>query len=57
MYNSDFATQQADAEMWLINCKAYGSVYNLAYSSGTTMHVKNTEYTTKVGGGNFIIED
>lgn len=55
MYNSNFGTQQSDAIMWLENCIAFGSTYDITAMSGTTMNVKNTLYGTKTGGGTFNI--
>jgi len=54
MYNSDFSTQQAGAKMLLENCASYGSLYSLAYYTGSFMYVKNTQYQRKVGGGSIV---
>ncbi|SMQ85056.1 hypothetical protein SAMN05444673_6360 [Bacillus sp. OV166] len=56
MTNSNFGTQQRDAEMWLENCVSYGSLYGITAYTGTTMHIKNTKYESKIGGGTFIFE-
>lgn len=58
MYNADFATQQADAHMWLEKCIAFGSLYSLAYTTGTYMYIdEDTLYETKVGGGILTITE
>lgn len=54
-YNADFATQQAGAVMYLDNCKAYGSDWNLYAVTGTTIYKKDSLYMNTQGGG--IITD
>lgn len=51
--NTDFTAQQAGAEVWLINCKAYNSTskFNIYGVSGTTMHVWDTMYDVITGSG------
>ncbi|SMQ85055.1 hypothetical protein SAMN05444673_6359 [Bacillus sp. OV166] len=50
-FATDFCTQQSGAEMWLDGCVSFGSRYNIYPTSGTTMHVYNTEFDTMQGGG------
>lgn len=51
--NSDFRCASEGVEMWLYSCKAFGSMYGLYNQSGSTMHLKNTTYERRAGGGTY----
>lgn len=56
MTNSDFGTQQPDAVMLLDSCVSFGSLHGITSYSGTKVHIKNTLYETKQGGGSIVEE-
>jgi hypothetical protein len=53
---ADFAAQQSGTTMYLDNCRAFGSKYNLYCADGAAMYVKKCEYSTKNSNGTWHIE-
>lgn len=54
-FDSNFCAQQSGAEMWLDGCIAFGNAWDVYAVSGTTMHLSNSEYDSKQGGGTYDI--
>lgn len=50
-YNAAWSAQQSGAEMWLFDCVAFGTTYDIYAVTGTTMHLDDCEYVTTQGGG------
>lgn len=54
-FSQGFSAQQAGAEMWVYGGRSWGTYNDLYAAAGATMHVSNTEFVTKGGGGTFDI--
>lgn len=55
-FRCNFSAQQTGAELWLENCVTFGSLNDIESVTGGTVHIKNTKYSTIIGGGVFDLQ-
>lgn len=55
VYDTNICAQQAGAEMWVYDAIAFGAANDIYSVTGATMHVFDSEFETKNGGGTLEI--
>ena len=52
-----FGLQTSTGEMWIENCIAFGNKNDMFCADGSTIHIRKSQYDTKLGGGNWDCDE
>ena len=52
-----FGLQTSTGEMWIENCISFGNKNDMFCADGSTIHIRKSEYNTKLGGGNWDCDE
>ena len=52
-----FGLQTSTGEMWIENCIAFGNINDMFCADGSTIHIRKSQYDTKLGGGNWDCDE